>query len=322
MGRRIIHKLKINEISACDKPAQQHARALIMKRDSEGNQPTMTDLIENAGRAAQVAIDVLASNLRKREPGLTEAQAFAKIYADPDYAALANAERRMNRPDATVGAADTFAKVAAGAQAVKTIEMKAAELRKRDPKLTKEQAFAKVYEDPANRELVRDERQANGFRDVDKAWPPVASNAPVVGATDGYAELQRLAREFREKFPFLTPEQCFARIYEDPANKDVVSSVRADRYGRLYGEGVETPLLAGALQKSRAVDSPEARAATASIGPAHAKMHANAVDLQRSRGWAYTHAYSHAYRENKSLARQVHAEHLAATLAAARGNAG
>jgi hypothetical protein len=37
--------------------------------------------------------------------------------------------------------------------------VKAAELRKREPRLTKEQAFAKVYTDPANRETVERERR-------------------------------------------------------------------------------------------------------------------------------------------------------------------
>lgn len=38
---------------------------------------------------------------------------------------------------------------------------KAEELRKSDPKLTREEAFAKVYSDPANAELARAERRAN-----------------------------------------------------------------------------------------------------------------------------------------------------------------
>lgn len=41
------------------------------------------------------------------------------------------------------------------------LKAKAAELRKADPKLTPEQAFAKAYEDPANVDLVRQERREN-----------------------------------------------------------------------------------------------------------------------------------------------------------------
>jgi hypothetical protein len=36
MARRIMRKFKINEISACDRPAQAGARAVIMKRHDEG----------------------------------------------------------------------------------------------------------------------------------------------------------------------------------------------------------------------------------------------------------------------------------------------
>lgn len=41
-----------------------------------------------------------ADELRKRDPGLTEAQAFAKVYADPANADLVKRERAENRPSA------------------------------------------------------------------------------------------------------------------------------------------------------------------------------------------------------------------------------
>jgi hypothetical protein len=47
--------------------------------------------------------------------------------------------------------------------AVEEIAAKARELRRRDPTLTAEQAFAKAYSDPANRELAKRERRQNGF---------------------------------------------------------------------------------------------------------------------------------------------------------------
>jgi hypothetical protein len=45
--------------------------------------------------------------------------------------------------------------------ALDQLNAKAEELRKKDPKLTSEQAFVKVYADPANAKLVREERNAN-----------------------------------------------------------------------------------------------------------------------------------------------------------------
>ena len=74
-----------------------------------------------------------------------------------------------------------------------------------------------------------------------------------------------------------------------------MTSARADFYGRLYGEGVKTPLPGGIEKKSVVVDSDEARRAAASVGPAHAKMHAEAINIQRRTGISYTNAYTSAY---------------------------
>jgi hypothetical protein len=48
--------------------------------------------------------------------------------------------------------------------AYEELEARAEKLRKHDPSLSHAQAFAKIYQDPANRELVRAERRHNGFR--------------------------------------------------------------------------------------------------------------------------------------------------------------
>jgi hypothetical protein len=50
-----------------------------------------------------------------------------------------------------------------GKIAVRILELEARELRKSHPELTREQAFAKVYSSPANVDLRRAEREANGF---------------------------------------------------------------------------------------------------------------------------------------------------------------
>jgi hypothetical protein len=47
--------------------------------------------------------------------------------------------------------------------ALDEINEKAKALRRRDPTLTAEQAFAKAYTDPANRELANRERRQHGF---------------------------------------------------------------------------------------------------------------------------------------------------------------
>jgi hypothetical protein len=177
MTKRILQKFTIEEISFVDKPAQEHARALIMKRDT--SEDTEMDL----------------SNV--------DTQALAYM----------------------------------------TCELLAKELRKKDPSLTPEQAFAKVYTDPANIEIRKAER-GGAMRNLAKALPPVARTEPVVTfgneVDTGLAALQKLAAEFRRDNPFLTPEQAFARVYQDPANRALASSERAASRERLYSGGVRT----------------------------------------------------------------------------------
>jgi hypothetical protein len=52
------------------------------------------------------------------------------------------------------------------------------------------------------------------------------------------ASLEKLAAEMRERHPFLTPEQAFARVYSDPANHHLATAERAAARERLYSPGV------------------------------------------------------------------------------------
>jgi hypothetical protein len=113
---------------------------------------------------------------------------------------------------------------------VDEFEKLADDLLKTQPKLTKEQAFAKVYADPANVELRKAERAANGF-----AYPPIARTAPAVEESMAFGKLKELAAEFRRTNLFLTVEQCFARVMADPANRELVRAERLDAYDRMGG---------------------------------------------------------------------------------------
>jgi hypothetical protein len=90
--RRILRKLIIDEISIVDRPAQEHARALIMKRHDDNGETKMTDNVD-IQKVAHFGIECAAAELRKREPNLTPEQAFAKAYQDPANRLLAEAER-------------------------------------------------------------------------------------------------------------------------------------------------------------------------------------------------------------------------------------
>jgi hypothetical protein len=58
---RIIRKLTIAEISAVDRPANQHSRARIMKRDDNGD-----DMTQNFGKAAEAEWSVSLEAYAKR----------------------------------------------------------------------------------------------------------------------------------------------------------------------------------------------------------------------------------------------------------------
>jgi hypothetical protein len=93
MARRILRKIRIAEISGCDRPANEHARAVIMKRAPEahiGENYMSVDF----GKLADVVLEGAAVALRKREPHLSHEQAFAKVYTSKEYRPAAEAERK------------------------------------------------------------------------------------------------------------------------------------------------------------------------------------------------------------------------------------
>jgi hypothetical protein len=94
----------------------------------------------------------LADELQKSNHKLTAAQAFAKVYEDPANARLRKVY--MMVPNAAPAAPSSIVKQQPTDVGWNCLQAKAAELRKAEPKLTREQAFAKVYADPANREFV------------------------------------------------------------------------------------------------------------------------------------------------------------------------
>jgi hypothetical protein len=94
------------------------------------------------------------------------------------------------------------------------IALKAEALRKRDPSLTPEQAFAKIYTAPENLHLRLAERSKNGFiRYTDDPAAPAAMEDPIAKQADALDELDKRAEEYRSANPSLSPEQCFAKIY-------------------------------------------------------------------------------------------------------------
>jgi hypothetical protein len=169
--RRVIEKLVIEEISAVDRPTQEHARAVIRKRD--------------------------------------------------DTMEVSNIDTQQLAHEACL--------------------LKAAELRKSNPKLTPEQAYARVYE--SNIEIRKGDRYG-AVLNFQKFSPSVARTTPITefgnSNSTGLAALEKLAAELRERNPFLTVEQAFAKVYADPANRELASAERAAAYERMYSTDVRT----------------------------------------------------------------------------------
>jgi hypothetical protein len=165
---RILRKLEIREISAVDKPAQKHARAVIMKRHTEYTPDELVGLIQksvDAGEADHAqkheyieAITARANELRVA--GDSDAQAFTKAITTDEPCKLlfklmkAAPGSEVPPPDAKQ---DDVPHVDAKGPAEQAIEEAVATHRAdaaaQGLPLSREQAFTAVYTHPAHRGL-------------------------------------------------------------------------------------------------------------------------------------------------------------------------
>ena len=159
--KRIIRKLKILEVSGCDRPAQEPAKVVIMKRD-EGSATPMTDRladrIDDYKRIYPHLADEDHYSMAWRDLSLSD-RAKVRDEASGAYQERVAEEARyrarsMRNEDLSMKNIDT------GALAMIALEGAAEALRKSNPSLTREQAFSRVYQDPANRIAAAAERQA------------------------------------------------------------------------------------------------------------------------------------------------------------------
>jgi len=132
-----------------------------------------------------------------------------------------------------------------------TLDAMVTDLRKREPNLTKEQAFSKVYCAPENVELRRIERGIS-YRKMDATFvvaqtsPQILNEASVniERGTSAYDELMKIARDERRRNPYNasleTIEQAFARVYAAPENRPLATRERAERMQQIaQGQGVQ-----------------------------------------------------------------------------------
>jgi hypothetical protein len=117
-----------------------------------------------------------------------------------------------------------------GANIMGLIQHKAEELRKREPGLTREQAFSRIYCGLENRSLRAAERWAHGFHEYadpfENEHAPAVTGDPIAKQANALNALNKLASDYRRANPSLSPEQCFARIYSDPSNRELALAER------------------------------------------------------------------------------------------------
>ena len=240
LHRRIMRRFALKEISGVDRPAQQGARVVIMKRDDPSATP-MSDRLADR-------ID----DFKRIYPRLSDEDHYAMAWSGlslSDRAKVRDEEsgahqeriaeeersraRSMRNEDLSMKNIDT------GALAMIALEGAAEALRKSNPSLTREQAFSRVYQDPANRIAAMAERQAARQRFAEHAASSYTGDnlEKRVLVTQRDAALDALkakAAELRKANPELTELQAFAKVYGDPANRALAAAERSASWAALY----------------------------------------------------------------------------------------
>ena len=124
-----------------------------IEKRNEAPKMDMTKTLRAVGEAGFTRM--IEKYAKTVHPTLTKEQAFTKVFlADDD-------EGRAIRHAWQIAKQSIAADEPSDDDALDELETLAAEERRRNPKLSKAQAFAKVYTDPANARLASRERAAN-----------------------------------------------------------------------------------------------------------------------------------------------------------------
>jgi hypothetical protein len=162
-----------------DLPAKDVAdllvRAAAMKRNEVSKMESTTRILKNVRSMGEAEYTRIVTNYAKQQyPELTRERAFAKVFEAPDGEGrairtawlIAKGGSIASGPLDADEAGDEGRGVVADAlddeaDALAELERLTVEVRRRDPSLTKAQAFAKVYQDPDNARLAQRERMQN-----------------------------------------------------------------------------------------------------------------------------------------------------------------
>lgn len=210
MVKRILRSFRLTEISAVDRPAQAHAKMTIMKRDEGKEELDMSNV--NIGALALLLLEGKATALMKAHPELSEAQAFSKVYADPANRVIAEAERRAARSGIPV--ARTEPKILSSLDDGE-IKSMIDEERRRNPFLSAEQIFSRLYNSAAGREdRARFQAALRDFaRKATEVYFVADHDTNVAKRDNAMDALTAKAEEYRRAHPDVSPEQAFAKVY-------------------------------------------------------------------------------------------------------------
>ena len=176
-----------------------------MKRDDPPSATPMSDRLA-----------ALTDNYRRARPHHTPEMHYASAWGD-----LKLAQRDQVRAEETGEfqrqQAENEARVRA---AVGKLNDAAAELRKAHPELSKSQAFSRVYQDPANAELAKAERETSRAQ--------IGMLQTGAGPSGALVALNKLAAELRGQHPELSRSQAFAKVYSARENSHLVAAERAE----------------------------------------------------------------------------------------------
>jgi hypothetical protein len=212
-----------------------------MRGEKDKDEPEMEKHVD-VGELAMFALECAANNLRKADPSLSEAQAFAKAYVAPENRVAMKAERQASRAR-LAGVAQTERQASRSGTPRERIDPEIlpslddddirrlnAEQRREHPFETPEQLYSRVYNSPAMREHRAQLRaRMQTARRDGSTW----LSASVAKRDDAMGSLRAKADQLRASDPRLSAEGAFSKAYR--MFPELAKAERSASRAALYG---------------------------------------------------------------------------------------
>jgi len=210
--RRIMRAFKLNEISAVDRPAQAHARVLIMKRHHEGIEK-MNGIVDDTPSADQRLLESVSSIIEDDELD-TATRNIMLLDSVRQYVIYTGADTATARPGAPLGGL--------ASPDITVIEIHKRAEQDRRPGETIAQARARLWQDALVKRAVAGEtveQYRNRLKQerAERDGPPAHSKA-----------VQDLRKYASSRFPQLSVAQAVAKIANsrDPADQELWAAAK------------------------------------------------------------------------------------------------